>query len=144
MQVSKFAEKINVMENCIFCRIVAGEIPSKQIYADDTAIAFLDIQPAKPGHTLIVPRRHVANAIVDETALAEIGPVVATVGSMLMEKLNADGLNVLSNVNEVAGQSVFHLHVHLIPRFADNPGIAAMVQPDENIDVDAIYQTLIA
>lgn len=129
--------------DCVFCRIVAGDIPSRQVYADGTAVAFLDVAPYKRGHTLVVPRTHVPDALSDADVLASIAPAITATGRLLVERLGADGLNVLSNVGEVAGQSVHHMHFHLVPRFADAPGIAAMVRREEKIDVDEVFARLV-
>ena len=128
--------------DCIFCRIVAGEIPSKRVYADDHAVAFLDVAPFKRGHTLDVPRTHVADALADAGVLASLAPAIASVGSLLVERLGASGLNIVSNMGEDAGQSVFHLHVHLVPRYADDAGFAAMVTRVADIDTDEVYAAL--
>ena len=130
--------------DCIFCRIVAGEIPSKRVYEDDHAIAFLDLDPFKTGHTLVVPRAHVSDALADADVLASIAPAIAATGTLLVEKLGASGMNVLSNVGEDAGQSVFHLHVHLVPRYADDAGFAGMVEKADGIDTDEVFATLTA
>lgn len=126
------------MNDCLFCRIVAGELPTEFVDADDAAVAFLDIAPLQPGHTLIVSRRHVPNALADPVVLADLAPMISRVGRRLIDRLDADGLNVLTNVGEASGQSVFHLHVHLIPRFADRPGIEGMLQRPEGIDNAAV------
>lgn len=128
--------------NCIFCAIVAGDIPSRQVYADDRAIAFLDINPFTRGHTLVIPRRHVDDVLAEDEALTEIAPAISSVSRLLVDKLGADGLNVLSSARSAAGQEVFHLHVHLIPRFSDNPGLAAMTRHQPGIDLDEVLQTL--
>lgn len=131
------------MSDCLFCRIVAGEIPSARVYEDADAIAFLDIAPFKRGHTLVVSKRHVPNALADADVLATLAPAVTAVGALLTERLGADGMNILTNVNEVAGQSVFHLHVHLIPRYADDPGFAALVRRAPAADdLDAVRAAL--
>ncbi|MDO5083441.1 HIT domain-containing protein [Arachnia propionica] len=114
------------MSDCLFCRIVEGEIPARRIHEDETAIAFLDINPWQLGHTLVIPRRHVVDALADEHALAEIAPAVQQVGTLLKDRLGASACNILSNAGADSGQEVFHLHVHVLPRYADNPGIAAM------------------
>lgn len=114
------------MSQCLFCRIVAGEIPSKQVYADDRAFAFLDIQPWQEGHTLVVPRRHVDHALVDAQVLSELAPAVLAVSSILRERLGATGFNVLTNVGPDSGQEVFHAHIHVLPRHAGAPGISKM------------------
>jgi histidine triad (HIT) family protein len=131
------------VSDCLFCRIVAGEIPSARVYEDADAIAFLDIAPFKRGHTLVVSKRHVPNALADADVLATLAPAVTAVGTLLTERLGADGMNILTNVNEVAGQSVFHLHVHLIPRYADDPGFAALVRRAPAADdLDAVRAAL--
>jgi len=131
------------VSDCLFCRIVAGEIPSARVYEDADAIAFLDIAPFKRGHTLVVSKRHVPNALADADVLATLAPAVTAVGALLTERLGADGMNILTNVNEVAGQSVFHLHVHLIPRYADDPGFAALVRRAPAADdLDAVRAAL--
>lgn len=128
---------------CIFCRIVAGEIPSKQVYADDTAIAFLDMDPFKTGHTLVVPRTHVTDALADAGVLASIAPAIAATGTLLVERLGASGLNILSNIGEDAGQSVFHLHVHLVPRYADDAGMGALLTRTASGDLDAVHARIV-
>ncbi|MDR1711271.1 MAG: HIT domain-containing protein [Propionibacteriaceae bacterium] len=128
--------------SCLFCRIVAGEIPSRVVYADDTAIAFLDINPWHRGHTLVIPRRHVDDVVSDPAALPEIAPAIAATAKLLVEKLGCDGINLLSNAGAVAGQEVFHLHVHIIPRYASSPGLRAMIGPDPAIDVDEVFAAL--
>lgn len=131
------------MSDCVFCRIISGEIPSTRIYADDAAVAFLDIAPFKPGHTLVVAREHVPHALASASVLAALAPAITQVGNLLVDRLGADGMNILTNVNEVSGQSVFHLHVHLIPRFASDPGMAAMLDRDPAIDNDEVRARLL-
>ena len=129
--------------DCLFCAIIAGDIPSKQVYSDDVAVAFLDINPWHRGHTLVVPRRHVSDVLTEPSALGEIADSVTATGALLTQKLGCDGLNVLINSGAVAGQEVFHLHVHLIPRYADAPGMAGLIERDTNIDLDAVYRQLV-
>ena len=118
-------------EDCIFCRIVAGTVPSRQVYADEHAIAFLDATPWYRGHTLVVPRRHVPDLVTGTPALAEIAHAVDAVARLLTHRLAADGINLLSSAGPVAGQTVFHLHVHLVPRYADEPGLHRLLSPSE-------------
>lgn len=114
------------MSDCLFCKIVANEIPSRQVYADDKAFAFLDVKPWQEGHTLVVPRRHVEHALVDGHVLAEVAPAVRAVSHLLREQLGATGFNILTNVGHDSGQAVFHAHIHVLPRHAEAPGIANM------------------
>ncbi|MDO5093652.1 MAG: HIT domain-containing protein [Propionibacteriaceae bacterium] len=127
------------MTDCLFCRIVADEIPSRRVYEDETCVAFLDINPWQPGHTLVIPRRHVVDALTDETVLAEVAPAVSRVGNLLKERLGATACNILSNAGADSGQEVFHMHVHVLPRYADNPGIANMrgATTDDLADIHA-------
>jgi len=118
-------------DECIFCRIVAAELPSRQVYADDHAVAFLDINAWHRGHTLVIPRRHVEDLVSGEPTLPEIAPAVDAVARMLKDRLAPDGINVLSSAGVAAGQTVFHAHVHVIPRYADQPGFTHLVNPVE-------------
>jgi histidine triad (HIT) family protein len=132
--------------SCLFCRIVAGEVPSRRIYADEHAVAFLDIGPWHRGHSLVVPRQHVPDLVTGEPAFAEIAPAIDAVARLLMRTLAADGVNVLSSAGAVAGQEVFHLHVHVVPRYADEPGLAMLVNPDTVPDgeLDSVYAQVTA
>ena len=120
------------MENCIFCKIVSGEIPSSKVYEDEVCIATLDINPAAPGHTLIIPKEHHQDLTddVDETLLGHLFKTAAIIGARQKERLKAEGFNVIQNNGEVAGQSVHHLHIHVIPRFA-NDGVLPLWKPTE-------------
>ena len=130
------------MSDCLFCRIVEGEIPSKRIYEDETAVAFLDINSWQQGHALVIPRRHVKDVLEDPAALAEIAPAIGTVGDLLKERLGATACNILSNAGADSGQEVFHLHVHVLPRYADNPGISNMRGP-VTTDLDQVHARLV-
>lgn len=130
------------MSDCLFCKIIAGEIPSKQIYADDKAFAFLDVEPWQEGHTLVVPRRHVEDALVDAHVLAEVAPAVRVVTHMMRERLGATGFNVLTNVGPDSGQAVFHAHLHVLPRNANAPGISNM-RGVVHRDMDEVHALLV-
>jgi len=127
-------------QDCLFCRILGGEIPSRQIYADDHAVAFLDVSPWQRGHSLVVPRRHVPDLLTGAPALADIAPALDAVGRLLVDRLGADGLNLVSSAGAAAGQEIFHLHVHLVPRYADAPGLGALFHPAETsaVELDAV------
>jgi histidine triad (HIT) family protein len=131
---------------CVFCRIVAGDIPARQVYADDTAIAFLDVSPWQRGHTLVVPRAHVADLLDDPPQLGVIAPAVDATARLLVDRLHADGLNLLSSARSVAGQEIFHLHVHLVPRYADRPGLTNLIGPErgDESDLDAVLAEITA
>jgi histidine triad (HIT) family protein len=109
------------MNDCIFCKIVAGDIPSERIYEDDAAFAFLDIHPNNKGHTLVIPKNHCVN-IYDfpDEALSGVIRAVKKVSIAVKKAMNADGINLGMNNDGAAGQLVFHAHIHVIPRFSND------------------------
>lgn len=126
-------------ENCIFCKIANGEIPSKAIYEDEDFKVILDLGPATKGHALILPKEHAANLyeLPDETA-AKAMVLAKKLGKQMTEHLKADGLNLVQNNGEAAGQTVHHFHLHLIPRYKDdgqhilwNPGEVSQEELEE-------------
>ena len=103
--------------DCIFCRIVAGEIPAHKVYEDESSLAFLDILPASRGHTLVIPKEHAVDIYdIRPESLAATMLCAQKVAHTLRTKLNADGLNVFQNNGAAAGQEVMHYHLHLLPR----------------------------
>lgn len=106
------------VEDCIFCKINKGEIPSTTIYEDEDFKVMLDINPASKGHAVLLPKNHAANLfeLSDEDA-EKVIKVVRKCAVAMMEVLHCDGMNILQNNGEAAGQTVFHYHVHLIPRY---------------------------
>ena len=113
-------------QNCIFCKIANGEIPSNTVYEDENFRVILDLSPASKGHALILPKEHAENlfTLPEETAQAAI-LVAKKVGAAMMEALSCTGLNLVQNNGASAGQTVMHFHLHLIPRY---DGDGAMVQ----------------
>ncbi len=108
------------MDNCIFCKIIAGEIPSASIYEDEDFKVILDISPAAKGHALILPRQHYANLYeLPEELCGKVMKLAKRLAVHMTEKLGCDGFNLVQNNGEVAGQTVFHFHLHLIPRYKD-------------------------
>lgn len=104
--------------NCIFCKIANGEIPAATLYEDEDFRVILDLGPASRGHALILPKEHAANLYELPDDLASKAMIVAKkVGAKLVEGLGCDGLNIVQNNGEAAGQTVFHFHMHLIPRY---------------------------
>lgn len=106
------------MEDCIFCKIANGVFGSATVYEDDDFRAVLDIAPAAKGHVLLLPKKHMANIfeIDPDTASKALG-VASKIAAAQKKALNCDGVNLLQNNGEAAGQSVFHLHIHMIPRY---------------------------
>lgn len=111
--------------NCIFCKIANGEIPSKTIYEDNEFRVILDLGPATKGHALILPKNHFKNIYdIDDLTASKVLPLAKKLALQMTQKLGCDGFNIVQNNNEVAGQTVFHFHTHLIPRYeGDNQNI---------------------
>ena len=110
-----------VMNECIFCKIIKGEIPADKIYENEKFLAFLDIKPNNPGHTLVVPKDHSENLykMPDET-LSAIAPLIKKIAVAVKNATNADGINIGMNNESPAGQIVPHVHFHIIPRFTND------------------------
>ncbi|MBO0458406.1 HIT family protein [Enterococcus hulanensis] len=110
------------MENCIFCKIIDQEIPSYKIYEDEKVYAFLDISQATKGHTLVVPKQHVTDIFeYDDTLAADVFARIPKIARAIEKAFpEMDGLNILNNNKELAYQSVFHSHIHLVPRYSKN------------------------
>lgn len=131
-------------DTCIFCRIAAGEIPSKTLYEDDEFRVILDLGPATKGHALILPKNHYRNLFELPEEQAEKAIVLAKKMALRMqEKLHCDGLNLVQNNGETAGQTVFHFHIHLIPRY-ENDGQVIGWNPGkpEDAELEAVRKTI--
>ena len=113
----------NNMPDCLFCKIAVGEISAETVYEDEHVVAFLDIHPRAPGHTLVIPRMH-AETIVDlpSDAISPFGEAVKAVVQKIKRALQAEGFNIGVNMNEAGGQAVGHVHVHIIPRWNGDGG----------------------
>ncbi len=113
------------MDNCIFCKIANGEIPSNTLYEDEDFRVILDIEPATKGHALILPKKHFANLYeIDDERASKVLLVAKQMATKMQKALNCDGLNVVQNNGVAAGQTVFHFHMHLVPRYEqDDAGL---------------------
>ncbi len=132
-------------DNCIFCKIANGEIPSRTLYEDEDFRVIMDLAPATKGHSLIMPKNHYKNIyeIADDTA-AKVFPLAKKMAALMTEKLGADGFNIVQNNNEVAGQTLFHFHVHLIPRYNDdNQSLVMKPQEVTDAQLDEIRDTIV-
>lgn len=108
--------------DCLFCKIIAREIPAQIIDENERTVTFMDINPATRGHALVVPRCHAANLLeVDADDLAATALAAQRLAQRVTERLGADGVNLLNSCGSAAWQTVFHLHIHVIPRYADDP-----------------------
>ncbi len=109
------------MSDCLFCKIINGEIPSEKVYEDADVFAFLDIHPVNPGHVLVVPKKHVADAVAsDDATLGAVMSAARKLSAAVMRATGASGFNMEINNGVSAGQVVFHLHLHIVPRFIND------------------------
>lgn len=110
------------MEDCLFCRIVAGDVPSTKVHEDDRAIAIMDIYPATRGHALVVPRAHATDVRdISDDDLAHCAQVAKELAGKAIDRLGADGVTVMQSNGPAAWQTIFHYHVHVIPRYEGDP-----------------------
>ena len=121
------------MSNCIFCKIINKEIPGKIIYEDDACIAFLDLSQATYGQNILE---------VDAQTLAHVMQVTQKLAKQIVEKLNAKGLNILTNTNEVAGQTVHHFHVHILPRYDEKELVIEFNDHSQDVDLDELLNKI--
>lgn len=116
---------------CIFCKIINSEIPSKKIYEDENVLAFLDINPSSPGHTLVVPKRHIVDLQeIDDDDLLNLMKICKNLSKKIVSVLDADGYSILQN-NGIA-QDVKHFHLHIIPKYSN----------DKTMDIDEVYKKI--
>jgi histidine triad (HIT) family protein len=125
---------------CLFCKIIAGEVPAQKVDEDEATVSFMDINPATRGHLLVVPRRHAKNLLeIPSEDLTATVLSAQRLAQRITERLGADGVNLINSCGSAAWQTVFHFHVHVIPRYADDPlhlpWIPAPGDPDEIADV---------
>lgn len=132
------------MSDCIFCKIAAGEIPSKTLYEDEKFRVILDLGPATRGHALILPKRHAANLFeLSEEAASEVMVLAKRMANTMREKLMCDGLNLVQNNGETAGQTVNHFHLHMIPRYeGDGQKIGWIPNEVTQEELEAIRQKI--
>lgn len=123
-------------DDCIFCKIAAGEIPSQTVYEDDEFRVILDLGPATKGHALILPKEHFKDVTeLEEPYASKVLPLAAKIGQAMKEGLGCSGFNLVQNNGEAAGQTVMHFHVHVIPRYeGETESIAAWTptKPDQD------------
>ena len=134
------------MSECLFCRIVAGELPAIRVYEDDRVVAILDIFPATRGHALVIPRTHAGDLVdVDRDDLCACAMAAQLLAGRAFDGLSADGVTVMQSNGAAAWQTVFHYHVHVIPRYAGDPLVlpwtpsGAQADPDELQSISLEY-----
>lgn len=131
-------------EDCIFCKIANGVIPSATVYEDSICRVILDINPASKGHALIIPKEHFDNVYsMDADTASKIFTIATEVAKAQKAELNPDGLNIIQNNGEAAGQTVFHFHMHLVPRYI-NDTVNVTWKPGESdkTELEALYKAL--
>jgi len=130
--------------DCIFCKIIAGELPGQIVHEDDRTVAFMDINPATRGHLLVVPRRHVRDLMeIDQEDLAATMATAQRMAGRVFERLDADGVNLLNSCRAAAWQVVFHFHVHVIPRYEGDPlRLPWIPEPGDSDEIRAAAEAL--
>jgi histidine triad (HIT) family protein len=108
--------------DCLFCKIVAGELPATRVHEDERTVAFMDINPATRGHLLVVPRAHARDLhAIEPEDLAAVAQAGQVMGARVRDRLGADGITLINSTGAAAWQTVFHFHLHVIPRYEDDP-----------------------
>lgn len=132
------------MADCIFCKIAQKNVPGKIIYEDDICLAFLDLSQTTDGHTLVIPKKHYENILeVDDEILSHLMIVTKNLANKIIKKLNAKGVNILTNANEIAGQTVMHFHIHIIPRYnLDDKIEIKFTDRSDNVNLEAILNEI--
>ena len=130
--------------DCIFCKIVAGELPARIVDEDERTIAFLDIAPATRGHALVIPRTHSRDVFeADPEDVRAVAAAAQRLAVRIRERLGADGVNLLNSSGQAAWQTVFHLHMHVIPRYRDDPlRLPWIPSQGDSAEIDAAAQDL--
>lgn len=128
---------------CVFCDIINHKIPSKVVYEDDDVLAILDIAQVTKGHTIVMPKKHVRNILeADDETVAACMKAVRRIAGQIKEKTGCAGINVLNNCGEAAGQSVDHLHFHVIPRYGSSDAVTIAFGESEKQDLDEVLKTI--
>jgi len=108
-------------DDCLFCKIAQGKLPSKKIYEDEDVLAFMDIRPVNPGHTLIIPKQHHRSFLeMPKHSIEKIFTTAQDITKAIIEGVGAEGVNIGMNIEKAAGQVVFHAHLHIMPRFSND------------------------
>ena len=129
--------------DCIFCKIINGDIPSKKVYEDEDILAILDISQATKGHTLVLPKKHFDNLLtIDNGVYLKVMKKVKDLAKVIVDAFDADGVNILNNCNEVAGQSVMHFHVHILPRYDKEELKIEFTDHSKNYNLDDILNKI--
>ena len=126
---------------CIFCDIISGKIPSSKVYEDDDVLAILDVSQVTFGHTLVMPKKHVGDILeADEETVVKCAKVISKLSKQIIHNTGAAGCNVLNNCGEVAGQTVHHLHFHIIPRYSESDAVCFQFNESEKQDLAKVLE----
>lgn len=127
---------------CIFCKIINQEIPSYKVYEDEYTYAFLDISPLSQGHTLVVPKKHTEHVLeADSMTITHCFNTIKKITHHYDNVLNTTGYNIISNVHESSGQTVFHTHFHIIPRFVKKPSLFdSLIEHTSQVDIKTTFE----
>jgi histidine triad (HIT) family protein len=133
------------MEDCIFCKIIKGEIPCKKVFESEKILAFLDVNPFVPGHILVIPKEHYKDIFTTpDNILEEINTTCKKMALLVKDKLNTTSVNILNSSGKDAQQSVFHIHYHVIPRHqGDKLHISFMNKEDSKTSIDEVFSKLV-
>ncbi len=132
------------MDNCFFCKMAKGEVPSNTVYEDDDFRVILDIAPANPGHCLIIPKAHAMNIYeIDPELLSKAAVVAQKIAKKVKAATGCDGVNILQNNEEAAGQSVFHFHMHVIPRYKNDNKFVYKTMTQTHEELSAMRDAII-
>ena len=128
----------------VFCKIINGEIPSAKIYEDDDVLAILDLSQATLGHTLVLSKKHFANLLeIEDYEYLKVMATVKELAKAIVKTFNADGVNILNNCNEEAGQTIMHFHVHIIPRYKNDDLKIEFVDHQGKYDLNELKEKII-
>ncbi len=136
---------MKTVDNCLFCKILRGEIPCSKVYEDEDVLAFLDISQTTIGHTLVIPKEHYDNFLyVPKDLLGKTFAVAQKISQALVSGLGAKGVNILVNTNKIAGQTIMHFHIHVIPRYSvdDNVKLEFTPKAIEKINLPDIARNI--
>jgi histidine triad (HIT) family protein len=133
-------------QDCIFCKIVAGKLPASIVDEDERTMAFMDINPATHGHALVIPRKHAADLLeIEPSELAAVASAAQRLAVRARQRLKADGVNLINSCGAAAWQTVFHFHLHVIPRYEGDPlRLPWLPTPGDPADIAAAASQLIA
>jgi histidine triad (HIT) family protein len=131
-------------DDCIFCKVLRGEIPSEGIYSDEHAVSVMDINPWTRGHAVVFPRKHAVNLFeIDDDELGHVAVAAKRVATMMRDTLDCDGVNLLQSNGSAAWQTIFHLHFHVIPRYDGDPlQLPVRPQPAEPAELAEVAKVI--